>query len=226
MNSRYPIVDLMKALAIFLMVFFHLNYDLTLFGFTQVDFFNNPFWFYLPRFIVSLFLISSGASLVFAHKLKFDNKKYLIRSLKLLLFALIISLSTYLFDRDRWVFMGTLHCLFITGLIGIFFIQRPKLSLILSCVVLILVLMGYDTAFLSRNLGTKSMDFIPPYPWMGMVWFGIFLGHQNLLKYQLKKSKFLSFCQTLSHHSLKIYLVHQPILISLIYGLKKIVYKA
>lgn len=221
-QKRYPILDLVKAIAILLMFFFHFSYDLTLFGLAQIDFFTNPFWFYLPRFIVSCFLISSGASLVFAHQKQFSKKHFLKRSLKLLILALGISLVTFFTYRDRWIFMGTLHCLFITGLLGILFIKKPHMSLILSLVCLALVLLGYDTTYISRFLGTKSLDFIPPYPWMGMVWLGIYLGHTSIFTKELKQNRITKFIQLLSKHSLKIYLLHQPLFFALIFIYKKV----
>jgi uncharacterized membrane protein len=71
-----------------------------------------------------------------------------------------------------------------------------------------------------------SFDYFPILPWYGVVLIGIFMG--NLIYPESKRrfdipdfsdniiSRSLSF---LGKHSLKIYLIHQPIIIMLLYAL-------
>lgn len=217
-SKRSDFVDYLRVLAIFLMIFFHGTYDLSLFNYLKIDFHVEPFWFWLPRLIVALFLTTVGASLVLTYGQKLDGSKFLKRQLKLFLLSISVSLMTYWFFPDRWIYFGTLHCITVTSLVGIFFIHRPNLSLILSfAILLIMLIFKWDTMTLSGLFPIRSMDFIPPYPWMGWVWLGIFLGHQPWINNKMQISAIDPQVKFLSRHSLLIYLIHQPILFSSIY---------
>ena len=217
-NQRSDIIDLLRVAAILLMIFFHTTFDLGIFGFNHINFYEEPFWFWLPRLIVALFLTSVGASLVFTYNLELNLQKFLKRQSKLIFFSLCVSLMTYIFFESNWIYFGTLHCITVTSFIGILFIKRPNLSLALSlCIFIIMLVFKWDTSTLSALYPIKSMDFIPPYPWMAWVWFGIFLGHRSWIKTPIHFKRFRPILNFLSRHSLGIYLIHQPILFSVIY---------
>ncbi len=217
-KKRAPVIDYIRVLAILLMVFFHLFYDLTIYGYTHINFHQDPFWFYLPRFIVSLFLLAVGASLVITYKNGIDAKKFLRRQFKLVILSLGVSLLTYFMFPDRWIYFGTLHCIAVTSFIGIFFVRRPQWSLILAGIITVMVFVFHlDTQMLSALFPIKSMDFIPPYPWMAWVWLGIFFAHTKYLYLPLKASSLDPKILFISRHSLLIYLIHQPILFYGIY---------
>ena len=87
MNIRIKIIDAIRTCAIFLMIFFHLSYDLASFNYVTINFKLNPFWFYLPRLIVTLFFLSAGASLYLAHGVgALHWIKFFKRQLQLLFF--------------------------------------------------------------------------------------------------------------------------------------------
>ncbi|MFZ4714374.1 MAG: heparan-alpha-glucosaminide N-acetyltransferase [Bacteriovoracaceae bacterium] len=217
-KKRSDLIDLFRVLAIILMVIFHFTYDLSLFDYNKIDFYNEPFWFWLPRIIVSLFLTAVGASLVITYKTHFDRKKFFIRQSKLVFLSIGVSLLTYFIFPDRWIYFGTLHCITVTSFIGVLFIHRPNLSLILSFLILALILIfKWDTMSLSGLFPIRSMDFIPPYPWMAWVWLGIFLAYRPWIYSPFKLPFVDSKVKFLSRHSLIIYLIHQPILFSSIY---------
>jgi uncharacterized membrane protein len=217
-NTRSDIIDIVRVTAIVLMIFFHITFDLGIFGFNQINFYEQPFWFWLPRLIVAFFLTSVGASLVFTYKKTFDSKKFMKRQLKLIFLSICVSLMTYIFFRANWIYFGTLHCIAVTSFIGIIFIKKPYISLALSIGVLfIMLIFKWDTSTLSDLYPIKSMDFIPPYPWMAWVWFGIFLGHQSWITKPLNYPRIKPFVNFVSRHSLGIYLIHQPIIFSVIY---------
>jgi uncharacterized membrane protein len=217
-NQRSDIIDLFRVTAILLMIFFHTTFDLGIFGFNQINFYEEPFWFWLPRLIVALFLTSVGASLVFTYHEHLNVRKFLKRQSKLIFLSLCVSLMTYIFFQSNWIFFGTLHCITVTSFLGIFFIKKPNLSLVLGLtIVFIMLIFKWDTSTLSHLYPIKSMDFIPPYPWMGWVWFGIYLAYRPWIKTPLNLSRLRPIINFLSRHSLGIYLIHQPILFSAIY---------
>lgn len=221
-QKRYPIVDEIRGLAIVLMVFFHFSFDLNLFNFVKIDFSNNPFWWLLPRIIVFLFLFSVGLSLAIGHSDRIKWKKFWQRLLKILLFALIISLVTFFTFPDKWIYFGTLHCIALCSLWALPFLRLPSLSL------LIFLGLFIPSIFLDWNipwfdLNRYSLDYISPFPWFGAVTLGIFLFHKNFHYLELPGSPLLKFLGLLGKHALVIYLLHQPIMFGLIWLFSKLI---
>ncbi len=212
--KRFEIIDQLRALAIVLMVIFHLTYNLNHFGFMVVDFFKG-FWFYLPRFIVFLFLFCVGFSLRHSHINGIQWRKFNSRLAKLVLFAALISLFTWLAFPDRWVYFGALHCIALTSVLALPFIFVPRLALITGVSMLVLDV-GFDIGIPFYEMDQKSIDYIPAFPWLGVVLIGIFVHYAGIEKIPYPfKSTAMSY---LSKHSLLIYLIHQPILFSLVYA--------
>jgi uncharacterized membrane protein len=117
-----------------------------------------------------------------------------------------------------------LHCIAVSSLAGVLFVNRPKLSLLLCFVFLVSNLAFRPTLIpVSEWLGITPFDFIPFYPWFGLVLLGIYLESVNVHKFPIKQTRWVRGLEAMGRHSLKIYLVHRPILIGavfLIYRLK------
>jgi uncharacterized membrane protein len=208
---RYPLVDQIRGMAVALMVFFHFFYDMNLFRFVEIDFYNDLFWFGLPRLIVFLFLIAVGLSLCIAHTPKVNWKKFGKRWAILASLAFSISLITYLLFPERWVYFGTLHCIAVCSLIGIFFLRHPKTSLALAATLLIPHISGiYSYPWIKLN--HQAMDYIPALPWVGVLLIAIFLYHKNFHLWIPPKNKLTDFLTLLGKHALVIYMAHQPLL--------------
>jgi len=218
-SSRDQALDLMRGIAILMMIVFHLIYDLNTFGYTNIplsNFWLTSYWRYL---IVFLFLNAVGISLVIAYGKNFSLNKFIKRLALLGLAALSVSLGTYILFPDAWVYFGILHLIWTATLIAIIFVQFPKTSLFVAALIFIL---GYlnlpDLSFfrflLSDYLPLSSVDFYPLFPWIAFVFTGIYLGHNPIYK----KVFFMKvpFLQLVGQHSLIIYLLHQVILFSLV----------
>jgi uncharacterized membrane protein len=221
-QKRFPIVDEIRGLAIVLMIFFHFSFDLNLFNFVKIDFSNNPFWYLLPRIIVFLFLFSVGLSLGIGHRDQIKWKKFWQRLIKIVLFALIISLSTFLIYPDKWIYFGTLHCIALCSLWALPFLRLPSLCL------LIFLGLFIPSIFLDWNIpwfemDHYSLDYISPFPWFGAVTLGIFLFHKNFHHLTLPVNPIFKFLGFLGRNALIIYLVHQPLMFSLIWLFSKII---
>lgn len=218
-QNRIFIIDLFRFLAIFLMIIFHTGYDLAMFGYFVIDPFGF-FGFYLPRIIVTLFLLSSGLSLNLS-----SNKKPLSHSfqllfprfIKLAFFAFIISLVTRYMFPNNWVYFGTLHCLATLTLFAIFFKGRGLASLIFGAVIQLNYFIDIFPFEDPINIqGIQSVDYIPLYPWSGVFFLGMGLA-RFVGKIDLSAPEHLrKFISIISQKSLPIYLLHQPILYSAI----------
>ena len=219
MNNRDHSLDLMRGVAILMMIAFHLIYDLNEFGFTDIPlagYWLTTYWRYL---IVFLFLSSVGISLVLAYGKQFNIAKFGKRMTLLGLAALAVSLGTFVMFPNAWVYFGILHLIWASCLIAAPFVRAPNTSLLIGVVILSL---GYFNlpdlsllrVLLSSNLPEASIDFYPLFPWLSLVFIGIYLGHNPWYK---KIITFRStFIQYLGQHSLPIYLVHQVLLFGLV----------
>ena len=218
-SSRDQALDLMRGIAIIMMIVFHLIYDLNEFGYTNIplsNFWLTSYWRYL---IVFLFLNAVGISLVIAYGKNFSLYKFIKRLAILGLAALSVSLGTYFLFPDAWVYFGILHLIWTATLIAIIFVQFPKISLFVAALIFLLGYLNLPNLsffgfLLSDYLPLSSVDFYPLFPWIAFVFTGIYLGHNPIYK----KIFFMRvpFLQLVGQHSLIIYLLHQVILFSLV----------
>jgi uncharacterized membrane protein len=218
-STRYPLLDWIRGFAVVLMVIFHFSYDLNKFGFIRVDFIRDLFWFRFPRVIVFLFMICVGIGLSLNHKKQINWPNFWKRFRKLAGFALAVSVFTFYAFPKNYVFFGTLHSIAICSLLGLGFLKRPKLSLVLGLLMCgTNLIMQKDFIKWNKILEIQSMDYIPIYPWLGVVLLGIYLEsidfHKKSLPNWVPAQKFFEW---LGAHSLKIYLLHQIILFVLVY---------
>ena len=213
MRSKF--IDGLRGMAVVWMIIFHAAWDLKTYNLVDLNF-SEGFWFGFPRVIAFTFLFCVGASLNFSHIPRINWSSLGKRSLKLGAAALIISLSTYFLFPKTWIYFGTLHCIFVGSILGALVVNHRRLALVLMLTIIFLQYgAGYDIKWVSSVLKKPSMDFIPIYPWFWAILLGMLIGPH------LSKSKHLEmipvpfFLKFLGTHSLKIYLIHQP----LIYGL-------
>tara|TARA_Y100001970_G_C14112521_1_gene791680 strand:- start:768 stop:1094 length:327 start_codon:yes stop_codon:yes gene_type:complete len=102
------------------------------------------------------------------------------------------------------------------------FLQLPRLALCISLFLLI------PSALFDKNipwftLPHASMDYISPFPWFGVVCLGLFLKTKGFHTIHLGDGKILSALSLLGRHSLKIYIMHQPLLYGTLYLFFKVI---
>ncbi|WP_238442564.1 heparan-alpha-glucosaminide N-acetyltransferase [Desulforamulus reducens] len=213
-------LDFLRGVAILLMVFFHLMYDLH-------EFYNLPihyqegFIFLTGKASATLFILLAGVSCSL-------SKSNLKRGRNLLFIAILLTIITMIAVPGSNIIFGILHFLAISILLyPIFHRWSPGILMVFGTIIIGL---QYFTALLTPStnllfpLGFISKDFFsvdyyPLIPYLGLFLYGIALGK---LLYPDKKSRFFywSFAKPLillGQHSLFIYLTHQPILLLLLY---------
>ena len=216
-NLRDSSLDLMRGVAIIMMVAFHFIYDLNSFGFTDIPLFTHWAGTAWRILIVFLFLSAVGISLVIAHSKTLKLKKFIKRQIYLGIAALIISAGTYIMFPDGWVYFGILHLIWVSSLIAIFFINLPKTSLLIAAIILISSTLGQPNFTILSNifeqyLPLSSVDYYPLFPWLSFVFIGIYLGHYP--HYQKVFTFRLNWLEVIGKHALIIYLTHQIVLFS------------
>jgi uncharacterized membrane protein len=215
-SRRYPLIDQIRGFAVLLMIIFHLSYDLSLFGYVDLVFtIESPFWYVFPRVIVFLFLSAMGLSLPLVHLPQIRWNIFWKRFGQISTFAAIISVGTYFLFPTRWIYFGTLHCIALCSLLGLPFLRFPRVSLFIGLALLIPALF-WNLTIPWIVLDHFSMDYIPPFPWLGVVLLGFFASHRGWHQLILPGRPFIRWLEPMGKHSLIIYLIHQPLLFSTI----------
>ncbi len=225
--QRIGIIDLFRGIAILLMAIFHLCFLIQEFNLGLTNFYSNPFWPAFRTLIVSLFLSLVGVSFVLAEKYKVKVSQKLLRIGQITLYALIISIVSYIFRPNRIIIFGILHFIAFASLVGLWIVRFKYLSLASGATIVFLGLFfesaHFDSALLSwigfRTHLPTTLDYVPVFPWLGAVTIGIYIGHSliensnysRLLNWKPKStvSRVLIWA---GKNSLNIYMLHVPIL--------------
>ncbi|MGZ4857196.1 MAG: heparan-alpha-glucosaminide N-acetyltransferase [Methanobacteriaceae archaeon] len=241
LKKRFWEIDVLRGLAIVMMIIFHFLFDLNYFGVYPLDISSGFLWLF-ARTTASIFLFLVGVSLSLSHSralltgaYQIEGSmffKYLKRGLKIFLLGLLITLATWLFIPQEFIVFGVLHFIGIAIILEYPFLNRRYLNLLLGVIFLGtgIFLAQYTfsfTWFLWLGLqptGFITIDYFPLLPWLGVVSLGLFTGGILYKNYQRRFSipdlsshismRFLSF---LGRYSLIIYLIHQPVLILVLY---------
>ncbi len=169
---RFLFLDTLRTCAIFSMIIFHTSYDLRIFQFTDWDF-SKGFWYAFPRVIAFTFLFCVGISSYLTHHNKLNKKSLTQRSLKLGTAAMVVSLSSYFFYPNYWIYFGTLHCILVGSILSALLVNKKKTSWVLLILILTLqYAFDYDIKWVSSLFNRQSMDFIPIYPWFWVILLG------------------------------------------------------
>lgn len=225
LKPRLLFLDLLRGFTVILMVIFHFSYDIAYFKIVEFDIIHHPFWYLFPRVIVFLFLYVSGVALAFQYKESINWNSFLKRQGILGSLSLIVSLATYIFFPDRWIYFGTLHAIFTVSFMCLPFLNWPKISLATG-LTLFIPSIFFDFNLPWWRLPHPSLDYISPFPWMGAMLFGFYSAHTFWTKLEgnvrLQKifhtPVLFKSLNILGRHSLLIYIVHQPLLFSLFHS--------
>ena len=218
-NTRDSALDLMRGIAIIMMIAFHFIYDLNSFGFSDIPLFTHWAGIAWRCLIVFLFLSAVGISLVIAHGKGIKFKKFFKRLLYLGIAALFVSAGTYVMFPDGWVYFGILHLIWFSTIIAISFVNLPKTSLLIAALILIGAIfdqpnLSFISYLLEPYLPFGSVDYYPLFPWLSFVFIGIYLGHNPY--YQKIFIFRLNWLEVIGKHALIIYLTHQIVLFSIV----------
>jgi uncharacterized membrane protein len=231
-SIRYPLIDVLRGSAIFLMIIFHFCFDLTTFGYAKFDFYHSQFWLNFQIFIVSIFTFVMGMSFHLAHQRKLNKLKFFKRLGLLGFCALLITISTYFINGERFIYFGILHFIFVASLLAIAFVRLYWTNLIIGLGIL-LVNFLYENPLFNKiylqwigfmTYKPATDDYEPVIPWFGIVLIGMFFSRWAITNgnlgvfssWQLSSgpARVLRFAGV---HSLIIYMVHQPLFYALFY---------
>lgn len=231
---RYHRLDAIRGIAIILMVIFHLNYSLVYIFENQILNFSEIFWYIVGKFSALLFICIAGISFFFAHE-KYEKiifKKYFKYSLMLGVLAWAISLVSYYVFPQEHIRFWILHFFAVSFLILPIFAKLKYWNILLW--ISILIYGVYFIPIIESHYWYwlwflypwfSSADYYPLFPYFGVLLLGysfalIFFKWElrNILKSD-SNNILLIFLSYSGKKSLFIYMVHQPIIIAVIYCL-------
>ena len=238
-SERFWEIDFLRGIAILLMIVYHLVFDLNYFSLYTTDLDSLPVLLFLYP-ISTTFLLLVGISLTVSYsraQQKLSKRhlplKFLKRGAGVFGLGLIITIVTWVYPHNGFIMFGVLHCIGLSILLAYPFIRFRNLPLILGvlCIILgvflrIIVVVDFPWLLWLGFVPTHfyTLDYFPLLPWFGVVLIGIFLGNSlyqdNTRKFSLKDHSQLFVSRGLcflGRHSLVIYLLHQLIIVGLLY---------
>ena len=231
-GGRIVAIDLARGVALAAMAIYHFTWDLELFGYVEAGLTAVGGWKLFARCIASSFLFLAGVSLLLAHGDGIRWNGFGRRFAMVAGAAAVISVATYFTVPEAFIFFGILHEIAAASLLGLLFLRLPAIVTfaVAACVVAAPLYLRADIfnhpSLWWVGLSTivpRSNDFVPIFPWFGAVLAGI--ASAKLAKGwglfdRLRRLGIGRWSVPLGfagRHSLAVYLVHQPVLIGLVW---------
>lgn len=234
-RPRLAVIDIARGVAIIAMAIYHLSWDLAYFRFIPIDVGFDPGWVAFARTILFTFMVLVGVGLVLGHGDGIRWRAFWRRWLFVAGGALLITIGTVLTFPDSYVFFGVLHAIALFSLLALPFLFTPLwLTGIVAAAVIGLHFVYADPFFNERAaswLGfwvvpPPTNDLVPVFPWFGVTLIGVTatrLIRNTAVETRLAQiqprnvvAKVLGW---MGRWSLVIYLVHQPLLLAIIFPL-------
>ena len=240
-SKRFIELDMLRGLAIILMIFAHILWDLDYFGVVPI---NSIIFSSLQSFVPHMFFFIVGVCLIINVKKKNlrmeKERKYFkhlaFRGLKIICIGIGLSILSLIFIPKTPVFFGVLHCIGLSIILSIPFLKFRRHNVLFAFVLLFIGFLFSQVIIENPNmlhliLGLRpaniwnfTVDYFPIFPWFGFVVLGISVGDilysrnerrfrfPNIEEY--KPAKLFSW---FGRHSLGLYLIHQPIITGFLY---------
>jgi uncharacterized membrane protein len=241
-SGRLWEVDLARGIALGSMLLFNWTYALAYLDvYAIVERSRWLYWDAFPRFIAFMFVFIVGVSLTLSvNRLRervpegwqaVANRKYPARGLRILGLGIGITVVTYWYAPERFIYFGILHLIGVAIVLARPLLVRRWAALLAGVATIALgpVVASVETqsrllASLGLSTPHPSFDYFPVFPWIGVAFLGIWTGHTLFPRGQRRFDpgavpavpvvrQTIQALQFLGRHTLVIYLTHQPALI-------------
>ncbi|MEP0942581.1 MAG: DUF1624 domain-containing protein [Rhizobiaceae bacterium] len=231
-SRRIVVLDVARGIALVAMAIYHFAWDLEFFGWMAPATTLQGGWLYFARSIATSFLFLVGVSLFLAHGNGIRWPSVWKRLAQVAGAAALISAATW-FVPGGFIFFGILHGIALFSLIGLAFLKLPWPAVIAAAAGVFAVEKGFSHEIFAlpalwwvglAPVAPQANDYVPLFPWLTPVLVGIAVAilmgkrgaWESLAEINLPTplQRPLSF---FGRNSLIFYLVHQPILMGMVY---------
>lgn len=235
-EHRHLELDLLRAVAIIMMVIYHAAYDLAFFYGAPMHPWEGG-WLILQRVTANLFLLLVGVSFAVSYgRMEARDatqrdiiSKYVKRGCLVFFCGMLVTLATYAFDHGTYVRFGILH-LIGAGILLLPFVMPLREGNVILAVIAFLMGRAIHgiTAPISLLLpfgippaGFVSVDYFPLFPWIAAMLTGAAVGNalynRRWLRWHVPDNRWTRILTEPGRHALIIYLVHQPVLLMILW---------
>jgi len=241
--QRFDTLDAWRGLAMVWMTLFHFSFDLNHFGYTQQNFYHDPFWTWQRTLIVSLFLFCAGLGQAIAVAQGQSWARFWRRWLWVAGAALLVTAGSWWMYPKSFIYFGVLHGMALMLIVARFTAAWGRWLWLLgglaiaSKFIAAYALSTWATAQFVTNFNAPVLnwlgwitqkpvteDYVPLFPWLGVMWWGVAAGgwllrtHPELLRRPVAAA--IAPLAVLGRWSLSYYLLHQPLLIGALLALR------
>ena len=228
---RLYFLDKIRGYAIILMIIFHIFVAANIFNSDYYNLNSTPLYeigFISRTTLILLFGISLYLSYINSKNIIEYKKKQLKRIKTLLICAIIITISTYIFIPDKYIVFGILHFFAISGLILYNFVDN--IPVLLSIFIFVIIFNNLNQYHSSQSYFTgmfipfykNTIDHFFIFKYINVIIFGILLAH--FINYNFNKSNTKNLQKNnktlidkIGQNTLLIYMIHIPILYIIFY---------
>lgn len=227
-RDRVGGIDALRGFALCLMFVYHFAFDLRFYRVIAADFEHDIFWLAFRAVIVSAFMALVGVSLVLVDRAATPSLHRWKRVGVIAVCALAATVGSWIVFPQSFIYFGILHSIAVASVLAWPLARRPGWALAIGGAIVIAGLLWSHPLFDNRAASwigfttakPPTEDFVPLAPWAGVTFVGIALGHA-LARTQFRPLARLNaapaWLRWLGRHSLVVYMVHQPILLGLLW---------
>ncbi len=225
---RLKAIDALRGSAILAMIAYHFCYDLRYYGVLTADFEHSPFWLTARSSILSSFLLLAGISLVLAVRANSSPAKFW-RHIGIIAFcAVAVSAGSYALFPRTFIWFGVLHAIAVSLVLARPLVAHPALAFALG-VAVIVAGVGFAHSDFNRlplawigfmTVKPATEDYVPLFPWTGVLLLGVALGdtlYRRNWSAVAGAQRWPAWLAFLGRHSLAVYMLHQPLLIGVLW---------
>jgi uncharacterized membrane protein len=238
--QRFNAIDNLRGVAIVWMTLFHFCFDLNHFGWLKQNFYADPFWTWQRTAIVSLFLFCAGLGQAVAVEQGQRWGRFWKRWAQVAGCALLVTVGSYWMYPKSFIYFGVLHGIALMLVIvrftsgwrqwlwpaGAIAIAAKPLAMLARAQWPELEFLNHPAwnwlGLISRKPITE--DYVPLVPWLGAMWWGMAAGQWLLARrrswVQRSTPRGTAPLAWLGRWSLTWYMLHQPVMIAVLTGVK------
>jgi uncharacterized membrane protein len=241
---RIGLLDTARGVALLAMASYHFTWDMEFMGYLTAGMAETGWLKIYARAIATTFLFIVGISLVLSSNPGIRWPSFWKRFGMIAAAVAVISIATRIAMPNEWIYFGILHCIAVLTLIGVVFIRLPLAVTLIATLALFAawIVDTFGTPGLLRSsffdprylawiglavMPERSNDYVPLFPWATPFFAGLSVASiaiRTKLPHRLAAIGTGSWWPArLGRHSLAFYLIHQPVLIGVAYGLSLVV---